>query len=127
VGDALSAVVGSFDIPPQTLNIDAYNPGTNIDIPNLTFPTTTVQGAFIRFAVLRQSTTETVSETGEILINRNPLNPPGNIWEINVSKLGEGNITFNITDTGQIQFSTTALGGLNHTGTLYYLAQAVLQ
>jgi hypothetical protein len=41
--------------------------------------------------------------------------------------VGDGYITFTVTDTGQVEFSTTAISGTGHTGTLTFVAQAILQ
>lgn len=127
VESALSGLAGPFDVSPQIMNIDSYNPGTTVDIPNLAFPTTDVRGAFIRYSVYRNTSTDTQTESGQIIITYNPANSIGSKWEIIRSFTGDASILFNITDTGQIQFSTTALGGLNHTGRISYAANALLQ
>lgn len=126
VAAALSSFVGPFDIAPQTLAIDAYNPGTNIDIPLLVFPPTAVRGALISYTVFRQTTTVTVSEVGEIMIVYNDTLPIGNKWQLNVMREGDASTTISITDIGQMQFSTALLGGLNHIGTFSYQAKAIL-
>lgn len=127
VEDALATVVGAFDVAPQALIIDAYNPGTNIDISSLSFPTSTVRSAFIRYAVFRSTSTTSVYESGEILIVYNPNGPVNNKWEIGQRKLGDGKISFSVTDAGQMRFSTTAISGSNHTGKLTFVAQSILQ
>lgn len=48
---ALASVVGPYDVPSQVLNIDAYNPGTDIEITALNFPSSEVRSAFIRYAL----------------------------------------------------------------------------
>lgn len=131
VEGALASVVGAFDVAPQALIIDAYNPGTNINIAALSFPISTVRSAFIRYAVYRTTSNDLAGESGEISIFYNPAGPNGNKWELAQSILsgisGNGRITFNITDSGQIQFSTTALTGSSHSGKLTFVAQSILQ
>lgn len=131
IADALSSVVGEFDIPPKIMDIDAYNPGININITDgstsLAFPTSDVRGAFVRYSVFRTTSTDTAYETGELMVVYNPNGPNGNKWEVAREYVGDGLITFYMTDTGQIQFTTTAMGGINHEGRLTFLAQAVLQ
>jgi len=126
---ALAAVVGAFDVAPQALILDPYNPGTNIDITALSFPTSTVRSAFIRYAVFRTTTLEQSEESGEILILYNPNGPVNNKWQLAQRILGdsESKISFNITDAGQIRFSTTALSGSSHSGKLTFVAQSILQ
>ena len=125
---ALSGVAGSFDVAPQALTIDAYNPGTNIDISSLTFPTSDVRAASIPYAVYRATDSTAVTEGGEIFIVYNAANPVSNKWSIaqRVSG-GDASISFSITDIGQVQFSTTTLSGSNHVGTISFSARSVLQ
>jgi len=128
---ALSTVVGAYDVAPQALIIDAYNSATNVPIAALSFPISTVRSAFIRYSVYRTTTSDLAGEAGEISIFYNPNGPVGNKWELSqVLTSGipdNGRITFNITDVGQIEFSTTALSGSNHTGKLTFVAQSILQ
>lgn len=124
---ALSGLAGQFDVPPQVYVIDSFNPVTNQDLPNFAFPVTDVRSIFVRYAVFRNTSTTTAYETGDIEAIYSPANPNGNKWEISVSRVGDGSINFTITDAGQIQFSTSALGGINHTGKITATAQAVLQ
>lgn len=127
VENALASIVGAFDVAPQVLIIDAYNPGTNVDIPNLSFPTSSVRSAFIRYSVFRTTTLETAYESGELQIVYNPNGPVNNKWEYAQSKISDGKISFTITDTGQVRFSTTSMSGSNHAGNLTYVAQSILQ
>jgi len=124
---ALASVVGAFDVAPQALIIDPYNPGTNVDITALSFPVSSVRSAFIRYAIFRTTTTASAYESGELLIVYNPNGPVNNKWEIAQRLVGDGKITFSITDAGQVRFSTTALAGSNHSGKLTFVAQSILQ
>jgi len=126
VEGALNSFVGPFDIPPQVF-IMTTNANTNVNLPNLAFPTSTVRGAIISYSVYRSTNTVTVSQTGELIVNYNPTNPIGNKWEISDSFVGDAQTVFNITDVGQIQFSTTLIAGINYTGTVTYQAKAILQ
>jgi len=127
VESALSIAVGTFDVSPQVMNIDAYNPGTNVNINNLSFSTTQVRGAFIQYTVYRNTSTTTVVEGGTIEIAYNPDGPVNNKWEISRVRTGDASITFSITDVGQMQFSTSTLGGIDHVGRLSYEAKALEQ
>ncbi len=125
VEGALNSFVGPFDIPPQTF-IMTTNANTNVNLPNLAFPTSTVLGAIISYSVFRSTNSVTVTETGTITVNYNPTNPTGNKWEINTEFVGDSQTVFNITDVGQVQFSTTLISGINYTGKCTYQAKAVL-
>ena len=123
---ALASVVGPYDTPPQVYTM-VSNVNTLVALPNLNFPTTAVRSAFIRYAVYRTTSTNTAYEAGSITIVYNATNPIGNKWEITNDHIGNGLITFIIADTGQMEFSTTALPGSSHSGRITYVAQAVLQ
>lgn len=127
VEGALQNVSGAFDVSPQVLNIDAQNPGTNIDITSLSFPTSEVRAIILSYAVFRQTSSVAVSETGELRYNYNPDNLIGNKWEKNRDYQGDAKISFTMSDTGQVSFSTTALAGTNHVGAITFTAKALLQ
>lgn len=128
VAAALNLVVGPFDVPPQTF-VMTSNSNTNVILPNLTFPPSDVQGAIIFYSVFRQTTgsgATTVSETGELLINYNPTFPTNQKWAISRDFVGNADVTFSISDVGQLQFSSSSITGLDHTGTIVYQAIAIL-
>lgn len=128
VQNTLSGLAGPADVFPQIFVIDNFNPGTAVNIPNLTFSTTIVRAAFIRYTVYRNTAAPlTVTESGILNIVYNPTNPTGNLWEYDQSKVGNAQVSFTITDTGQVQLNTTALSGLSHNGKITYAAQALLQ
>lgn len=123
VADALQGVVGSFDVSPQSFVIDSYNPGTDITLPQLTFSTTDVRAAFISYAVHRTTDTPAeLDETGMLWVVYNNQN---GVWDISREKAGNASITFSITNAGQVQFSTTAMAGSDHTGFITYSAKAL--
>jgi hypothetical protein len=122
----LNSVAGTFDVPNQTFDISSYNPGTNINIPALNFPIADVQAANVTYSVYRNTSLNTAEETGTMYINYNPNGTPGSLWELSIDKEGNGDITFNILDSGQMQFTTTTLTGLNHTGSIAFSARSLL-
>lgn len=126
---ALASVVGPYDVPSQILNIDAYNPGTNVEITALNFPSSEVRAAFIRYAVYRETSVTSTYEAGTLDIAYNPNGPVNNKWEIvrESGAGGDGQIEFIISDVGQMYFTTTTLSGINHVGNLTFVAQSVLQ
>lgn len=127
VAGALASVVGAFDVPPQIFVIDAFNPGSNLALPNLTFSTADVRAAFIRYSVYRTTTAVTVSEAGEIVIVYNPSNLTGQKWTVSRIANGDASVIFSVTDVGQVQVSTLTLAGTNHQGVINYSATASLQ
>lgn len=124
--------MGNFDIAPQNYVIDAFNAVSNQSIPALQFPTSEVRSAQIRYAVYRTSSTQVAYESGIMIAI---YNSSGGTWELIREYAGNGKIAFNITNTGQVQFSTNTtagttaapLSGINHTGKIIFAAQALLQ
>jgi len=125
VADALSLVAGPFDVFPQIYTM-VSNANTNVNVTNLSFPTSNVRAAFIRYTVYRNTNSTTVTEAGNLIIVYNPSFSIGSKWSINRVYTGDASINFNVTDTGQIQFSTTSIAGTGHVGTITYSATSLL-
>jgi hypothetical protein len=134
LADAVNVFSGSFDVPPQTKNIDIYNSSSNIDIDNLVFPPTDVRAVQVFYTVYRKTQESSlgagdnieVTESGTLECNYNNARPSTQKWEVIRSGGGEAYIDFNVTDLGQVQFTTTALTGINHTGIIAYRALSIL-
>ena len=134
LADAVNVFTGTFDVAPQVKNIDIYNASSNISIDNLIFPPANVRAVTVFYTVFRKTDESTsgagdgveVSEAATLECNYNNSRPSGQKWE--VTRIGEGDsfIDFNMTDLGQIQFTTTALTGINHTGLIAYRALSIL-
>lgn len=125
---ALNGIVGPYDISPQVLALSS-NINTNLDIPNLAFPTSAVRGAFIKYAIYRKSTgvgATTVVESGNIIAVYN-ADSGGAKWEWSNDFSGTPTAVFNVTDTGQVQLTTTAITGTYAAGFLTYSATALTQ
>lgn len=129
VEDALALVGGTYDVSPQSFTIDAYNSASNVDIPALSFPTSAVRAVFIRYSVYRTTDSTSAYEAGDMITMYNPNNSVGLKWTLSQGNItGSGaQITFNVTDTGQFQFSTTALAGSNHAGKIVFEARSLEQ
>lgn len=130
--EAVNAVTGVYDVAPQTQNIDANNSSNDVTITNLAFPVSQVRSATIFYSVYRKTEDsgppdgEELAEGGMLTCVYNESNPVSNKWELTRDFAGDSRITFSITDVGQFQFSTTALTGIDHIGTISYRAIAVL-
>jgi hypothetical protein len=132
LSDAVNSFTGTFDVAPQSLSIDSFNPGIDVTIDNLVFPPLDVRASTIFYSVHRLTADsgsgdqKDVSEGGTIEVVYNDSRGAGLKWEIVRSYVGNASITFKITDTGQVTFTTTTLTGINHTGLISYRAIAVL-
>lgn len=130
--EAVNAVTGTYDVSPQTQNIDANNTATNITLNNLFFPVSDVRAATIYYSVYRKTNdsgagdNQEMVEGGTLMLVYNASNPVGNKWDLVRTCAGAANITFNVTDVGQVEFTTTALTGIEHTGIISFRALAIL-
>jgi hypothetical protein len=129
VEGALALSGGTYDVTPQSFTIDSYNAASNIDIPALAFPTSAVRSAFIRYSVYRSTDSNSAYEAGDMIIVYNANNSSGHKWALSQGNItGSGaQITFNVTDAGQIQFSTTSISGSNHVGKIGFEARSLEQ
>lgn len=132
LAEAVNAVTATYDVPPQVQNIDANNSSSNVNINSLNFPASDVRAATIYYSVNRVTQDsgppdgQEVVEAGTLEINYNSSRAVSSKWELIRSGGGDALIDFNITDLGQIQFSTTALTGINHTGIISFRALAIM-
>lgn len=130
--EAVNAVSGSFDVAPQVQNIDANNNSSNISLNNLVFPPSEVRAATVYYTVARSTTDsgppdgENLTEAGTLEISYNSSRPVNQKWELVRSGQDDAKLDFTITDLGQIQFSTSPLTGIDHTGIISYRAISIL-
>lgn len=143
VESALSGIVGPYDISPQV--IDIVNTGLETAIQNasvsLSFPTSTVRAANIRYSVYRSNSVPyTHSETGLLTVVYNANAAIGYKWQIQRDFVGNitpegtsGNglttagINFRIDDNGQLYYTAVSINSTGYTGKLSFAAQALTQ
>jgi hypothetical protein len=126
VEDALSSAVGSYDVTPQVFTLDNTHDSTTVDLPNLTFSTSTVRAAEISIAINRSAdAVDSVSEFTKLLVVYNVDGTPGSLWETSREYVGDAHITFAVSDVGQVSFTTSTLSGTNHSGLISYSAKAL--
>jgi len=83
---------------------------------------------FLLDILYRETTLANADEAGDIIAVYNPNNSVGFKWTVSqVRTSGGAQISFNMTDNGQIQFSTTALSGASHSGKITFEARALEQ
>jgi hypothetical protein len=128
ISETLATVAGPFDVAAQSQIIDSSNPGVaNTDVTALTFPVTNVRAFNVSYAVYRTTNSTTAYETGSIIAIYSPSNSPGSLWEVSQDIVGNGQIAFNVTDLGQVQYTCTAIAGTGHTGKIIFSGKAILQ
>lgn len=124
ISETLATVSGEFDVPSQSFII---NNGGLANITPLQFPTSSVRAINISYAVFRTTDSVTAYETGTIIAAYSPANTVGGKWEMSQDKLGDGQIIFNVTDLGQVQYNCTTIAGSSYSGRVIFSAKALLQ
>lgn len=109
VSSAVNDITSVGDIPLTSVSV--VNTGVLTTIDNLSFNTSLVRHAEIRYGVYRVSTgagaTE-LSQKGTIFIT---YKSTSNTWEIEDHAVGDARIQFSITNAGQLQYTATAITG----------------
>jgi len=105
IADALATVQGPNDIL-QTSAALANNQTTPANIPGLVFSTASVLSIEVSFFLVRNydSGSSTVTEAGNIIGSYD-----GSEFKISVDSDGNTGITFNIDNTGQMNYTSTDL------------------
>lgn len=125
VEQALSGVVGPYDVPPQV--IDIQNGVSGVDVLALSFASSVVRSFQIRYSIYRESSvpSELEAEAGIILAVYD-----GSTWSLERDYMGNKpspSVTFSISGTGQVSYTSTSLTSLGYSGKFSFAAQALLQ
>lgn len=140
VESALSGIVGPYDISPQVIDIENDGAEHAIQVAgggtSLSFPTSTVRAANIRYSVYRNNTAlNSHAETGVLSIVYNTQSDTwemqrefvGNVTPVGTSGSTSSGITFRIDNNGQVYYTASTLSSPGYTGKLSFAAQTLLQ
>lgn len=125
----LNELLGSTDIVQTSFNI-SNNISSFNDIIGLSFNTGLVRAAVIDYSIYRTSTANPSGETesGVINIDYDNLAASGSKWSIILYALtGNSGVTFNMTDSGQMQYKSTDIGAVGYSGTMRFRAKTLSQ
>lgn len=136
--EAVNSISGTYDVAPQVQDISELSINQDHDINNLIFPpalvsaSADVRAAIIYYSVYRKTETDgiepgvEIAEAGTLQIVYNDANPVNNKWEIQREFVGDGKVSFKITDLGQVQFNKEEITGINNDEKLSYRAISIL-
>jgi len=125
----LTDLLGPNDIPETTFSI-GNAVGTATSINGLVFNTGQVRAAFINYTVYRTSTSNPsgFSEAGELILVYDNLASAGNKWSITQGPVnGNSGIIFSVTDSGQVQYTSSDIGTLGYSAVIHFAAQTLGQ
>lgn len=128
VNKVVNSLFGPGDILETTFNV-ANNVSSSADIVGLAFNPSTIRAAHIEYSIYRISDSETSgnAETGEIKLIYDDNASSGNKWSFSQEYTGDAGVTFDITDTGQLTYTSTDIGATGYTGTMKFKATALSQ
>jgi hypothetical protein len=125
VATALSNVVGTYDVSPQQFILTNIPNDVSTSVPNLSFSPDVVNGAIVTYSIQRITSSVTVSETGMLTCDYNPTNTPGELWQLVRESDGNSNVTFTMSDEGQISITLSALAGTPGPSFVSYYGKAI--
>lgn len=122
---SLTDLIGPDDILQTAFNI-ANNQVAFADVTGLAFNAASVRSSVIEYAVYRVSDANPSgnTETGEMrLVYDNNLG-----WALSIGNIvGNSGVNFDITGTGQVQYTSTDIGALNYQGVMKFTAKSLQQ
>lgn len=120
--DAMATAVQGGDLAP-TILVTIQNGVSNISVTGLLFNSAITQSAKIEYYVYRTNDVTELAESGTIrIVFKDTLNE----WSIDRTFQGDDTgLDFDITPSGQIQYTSTTIGATSYTGKMRYRALAV--
>jgi hypothetical protein len=126
LANSLNFTFGPNDVAPQEF-IMQTNQGTNVVITPLAFAPQAVLAAYIYYAIYRTTTTNTEAESGLLTIVYNPSLATNSKWVVGRSFVGSSSVQFNVTDGGQVTYTSTLTPGSNFSGIITFKASTLQQ
>lgn len=117
VTEALTNVQQPNDIVTTTAIIN-NNQSTLANISGFSFDTSEVVSINAEFIIKRNTDTTTLVEDGVIKGNFD-----GSTWTCSQVSRGNAGVTFDITDAGQVQYTSTSVSGANYSGLIIFKAK----
>ena len=121
VSQALGTVQQPNDIPVSTASI-LNNVTTATAILGFSFDTSQVIAIEAQYIVRRSTSSSNSVESGRIEGNYN-----GTSWSITVESVGTAGITFDISPSGQVTYTSTNVSGASYTGSILFKAKVFNQ
>lgn len=127
VTDVLQGLQGTNDIAQTTFTV-ANNISSAADVVGLLFNPATVRSAVVEYSVYRKTDSNELAEKGTLELIYKNGGTIGAKWTIGRVFFGDdGGMLFTMTDTGQVQYTSTNLSGTNYSGTMHFSGRVTLQ
>lgn len=133
-GDDLSSLIlaliniansssGPSDILTTNFSL-ANNVAAPANVTGLFFDPSTVRSAIISYSLYRSTNSNEVSEAGQIIIT---YSSTAGTWELAQYDVGASGVVFSITNSGQVQYTSSNVIGASYSGKLKFSAKSFLQ
>jgi len=120
--DNANAVQNTGDIGLTTFSVP--NAASTVSVVGVSFDTTTIRSAILSYSIYRSTSTNEVSECGQLYIT---YKSTAASWELSQTHVGDSQVTFSVTSSGQVQILPVVISGATYTGTLKLIAKAFSQ
>lgn len=123
--DSINTLLSGGDILLTTSTINNnVTSASNVNL--LEFSPSTIRAANVNYTVYRTMDTSHVVETGVLLLSYDALATPK--WSLTQIKNGDAGILFDITDLGQVTYTSTNLSVTGtHSGSISFSAKTLPQ
>lgn len=127
VTEVLAETVNVDDILQTSFNI-ANNITSSSNVTNLLFNPSTVRSAQITYSIYIHTSTTELCETGTLYATYKNGGTVGSKWSIGrVAYADDAGIRFTMTDSGQVQYTSSNVSGTTYTGVMKFYAKTTQQ
>lgn len=107
---------------PELLN----NQTTPIDVQDLIFDGTKIRSATVKYTIYRKTDTQEVAQIGDFKVIYKSVEGS---WSLGADNFhgDDAGISFTITNSGQVQYTSTDLTGANYSGVLDYFSTEIFK
>ncbi len=121
--DVANASVSSTDILPTSFSL-SNNISSPTNVTGASFDTSQVRSANVSYSIYIVTSLNEYSESGNLLLTYKTV---ANSWELARYAVGDAQVTFTITTSGQIQYVTSNVSGTGYSGKLRFSAKTFSQ
>lgn len=126
VTDVLNTLQGPGDIL-QTVALIANNQISPVNVTGLAFSPSMVRGAIIEYTVYRMTTGSGASELVEVGTMYVSYKSIANTWDVAVVGGQGSGVSFTMSTTGVVQYTSSNMSGSAYQGTMNFRARAITQ
>ena len=120
INDVVATLFGTYDVANTTASL-TNNQSTAADVSGLLFDSSVVRSFIVNYVVYRSTDSGYANESGTI----SAVYDGDTAWVYTIDHEGDGEVDFQVTSVGQVQYFTSDLSGTNYSGTTKFNASAI--